>query len=176
MAKKDERVVETRLGRMSLPEDRVLTFPRGLIGFMGHREFTLIQIRDDSPFLILQSLDDPKLGLLVADPYSFMTDYEVVIGEADRRLLDVASREEVTILVTVTIPQGMPERTTLNLSGPIVINNVSRLGLQIPQTEGRYPSHFTPGMTPPPKKNASPTGNGGQEGVTIADDPKKDTY
>ena len=99
MAKKDERVVETRLGRMSLPEDRVLTFPRGLIGFMGHREFTLIQIRDDSPFLILQSLDDPKLGLLVADPYTFMTDYEVVIGEADRRLLDVASREEVTTII-----------------------------------------------------------------------------
>lgn len=151
MAKKDERVVETRLGRMSLPEDRVLTFPRGLIGFMGHREFTLIQLREESPFLVLQSLDDPKLGLLVTDPYSFMTEYEVVIGEADRRLLGIETREQAFVLVTVTIPQGMPERTTLNLSGPIVLNNEARIGLQIPQTDSRYPAHYTPGMVPPKK-------------------------
>jgi flagellar assembly factor FliW len=136
---------------MSLPEDRVLTFPRGLIGFMGHREFTLIQVREESPFLVLQSLDDPKLGLLVADPYSFMTEYEVVIGDADRRLLGIETREQATLLVTVTIPQGMPERTTLNLSGPIVLNNEARIGLQIPQTDSRYPAHYTPGMVPPKK-------------------------
>ncbi|MHC1787944.1 flagellar assembly protein FliW [Solidesulfovibrio sp.] len=146
MAKKNERIVETRLGRMTLPEDRVLTFPRGLIGFMGQREFTLIQVRDDSPFLVLQSLSDPSLGLLVADPYSFMTEYEVVIGEADRKLLGIETREQAVILVTVTIPQGMPERTTLNLSGPIVLNNEARIGLQIPQTDSRYPTHYTPGM------------------------------
>lgn len=131
---------------MTLPEDRVLTFPRGLIGFMGQREFTLIQVREDSPFLVLQSLSDPSLGLLVADPYSFMTEYEVVIGEADRKLLGIETREQATILVTVTIPQGMPERTTLNLSGPIVLNNEARIGLQIPQTDSRYPAHYTPGM------------------------------
>ena len=147
MAKKDERVVETRLGRMVLPEERVLRFPRGLIGFGEHREFTLIQVREDSPFLVLQSLSDPSLGLLVADPYTFMTEYEVVIGEADRRLLGIEAREQASLLVTVTIPQGMPERTSLNLSGPIVINNDARVGLQIPQTDSRYPAHYTPGMT-----------------------------
>jgi flagellar assembly factor FliW len=152
MANKTERIVETRLGRMTLPEDRILTFPRGVIGFMGHREFTLIQLRDESPFLVLQSLDDPKLGLLVADPYTFMTEYEVVIGEADRRILGIETREQTSILVTVTIPQGMPERTTLNLIGPIVVNNEARIGLQIPQTDSRYPAHFTPGMALPRKK------------------------
>ena len=151
MAKKDERIVETRLGRLVLSEDRVLTFPRGLIGFMGHREFTLIQLREDSPFLVLQSLSDPSLGLLVADPYTFMTEYEVVIGEADLRLLGLESREQASILVTVTIPQGMPERTTLNLSGPIVVNNQARVGVQIPQTDMRYPAHYTPGLATPKK-------------------------
>jgi len=151
MAKKDERIVETRLGRLVLSEDRVLTFPRGLIGFMGHREFTLIQLREDSPFLVLQSLSDPSLGLLVADPYTFMSEYEVVIGEADLKLLGLESREQASILVTVTIPQGMPERTTLNLSGPIVVNNQARIGVQIPQTDMRFPAHYTPGLATPKK-------------------------
>jgi len=174
MAKKDERVIETRLGRVRLPENQVLSFPRGLIGFMGHKEFTLLQVREESPFLVLQSLSDPSLGLLVADPYLFLTDYEVVIGEADLRALGVDSREQVTVLVTVTIPQGMPERTTLNLSGPIVINNAARIGMQIPQTEGRYPSHFTPGMTPPGKKNASRAASHDQEGASVTSDTPKD--
>lgn len=133
---------------MTLPADSVLRFPRGIIGFMGHREFTLIRLREESPFMVLQSLDDPKLGLLVTDPYNFMTEYEVVIGEADRRVLGIETREQATILVTVTIPQGVPERTTLNLSGPIVLNNEARIGLQIPQTDSRYPAHYTPGMVP----------------------------
>ena len=151
MAKKDERIVETRVGSLSLSEDSILHFPRGLIGFMGHREFTLIQLREDSPFLVLQSLSDPKLGLLVANPYTFMTDYEVVIGEADMRLLGIESKEQASILVTVTIPQGMPERTTLNLSGPIVVNNAVRVGVQVPQTDSRFPPHFMPGMVSPKK-------------------------
>ena len=157
---------------MSLPEDRVLSFPRGLIGFMGHKEFTLIQIREDSPFLILQSLTDPKLGLLVADPYLFLPDYEVIIGEADRRVLGIESMAQATILVTVTIPQGMPERTTLNLTGPIIVNSEARIGLQIPQTEGRFPTHFTPGSIPPGKGNASQAVSDSQEGVSIDSDLK----
>jgi len=159
---------------MRLPESQVLSFPRGLIGFMGHREFTLLQVREESPFLVLQSLTDPSLGLLVTDPYQFLTDYEVVIGEADLKVLGVSSREQVTILVTVTIPQGMPERTTLNLSGPIIVNNDARIGLQVPQTEGRYPSHFTPGMTPPRKKSASRTAGRGPKGARVAADTPED--
>jgi len=175
MANKDERIVETRLGGVQLSDERVLTFPRGLIGFMGHREFTLLQIREDSPFLVLQSLTDPSLGLLVADPYTFMTDYEVLIGDADLRLLGVTDRQQLSILVTVTIPQGMPERTTLNLTGPIIVNNDTRLGVQIPQTEGRYPSHFTPGMTPPKKKSAFRPARGGAKGAPVVSDSTDET-
>lgn len=167
--------MDTRLGRVSLAEDQVISFPRGLIGFMGHREFALLQVREGSPFLVLQSLSDPTLGLLVTDPFNFMTEYEVVIGDADLRLLGVTSREQVSLLVTVTIPQGMPERTTLNLTGPIVVNHETRLGVQIPQTEGRYPGHFTPGMLPPKKRNASRAATNGTEGAPVAVDPAEES-
>jgi len=154
MAKKDERLVETRLGRMRLPESQVLSFPRGLIGFMGHREFTLPGPGRVS-FPVLQSLTDPSLGLLVTDPYQFLTDYEVVIGEADLKVLGVSSREQVTILVTVTIPQGMPERTTLNLSGPIIVNNDARIGLRSPD-RGALSLPFHPRDDAAPQKKRLP--------------------
>ncbi len=143
------------MGQLTVPPERVLWFPRGLIGFETKKEFTLVQLREDSPFMILQSMTDPALGLLVTDPFSFMAEYEVVIGEAERKLLKVENHRQVAILVTVSIPKGSPERTTLNLSGPIVVNSEAQIGMQIPQVDSKYPSHFIPGMTPQKKKDAS---------------------
>ena len=143
------------MGRLTVPPERVLWFPRGLIGFEGRKEFSLAQLREDSPFMILQCMTDPALGLLVTDPFSFLPEYQVVIGDAERKILKVEDERQAAILVTVTIPRGCPERTTLNLSGPIVINFEARLGMQIPQVDSTYPAHFTPGMTPPKKKDAS---------------------
>ena len=144
MAKKQERVIQSRIGKLSIAPERVLHFPRGLIGFENEREFTLVQIREDSPFLILQSMNDPRLGLMVADPYSFIQDYDVVVGEAERKMLRIENIRQVLVLVTVTIPPGSPENTTLNLTGPVVINLQARVGLQVPQTDAKYPSHYLP--------------------------------
>ena len=156
MAQENERIIQSRVGDISVPSERVIRFPRGLIGFENHKEFTLIHLKEDSPFHLLQSMDDPKFGLLVADPYSFMTEYEVVVGEADRRILGVDDRRQVAVFVTVSIPVGRPELTTLNLSGPLVINHETRVGLQVPQTDAKYPSHYMPGQA------AEQGGQGGQ--------------
>lgn len=133
------------MGQFSIPMENILVFPRGLIGFEGQREFTLIQVKDDSPFLILQSLSDPGLGLLVTDPFVFIRDYKISVGDAELKLLKLESIGQTAVLVTVTIPHGHPEQTTLNLSGPIVINHEAKIGLQIPQVDSEFPSHYQPG-------------------------------
>ena len=135
----NEKIIETRLGRQVISLDKVIHFPRGLMGFEDQHEFTLLQIKPGASFLVLQSMTDPRLGLLVADPYCFMEDYQIRINEAEQTILNITSREQVAILVTVSIPPGQPEKTALNLSGPILINHDARLGLQVPQMEGLYP-------------------------------------
>lgn len=142
MAENKEILIQTRLGQRSVSEDRTIFFPRGLIGFEHLQRFTLLQIKADSPFLLLQSIDDPQGGLMVTDPYTFMERYEIKVGDAEQKVLQLESREHVAVLVTVTIPPGRPENTTLNLSGPIIINTVTRVGLQIPQVDPSVPSHF----------------------------------
>ncbi len=144
MAKERKKVIRTRIGEREITEDSIIYFSRGLIGFDDKRDFTLIRLREDSPFMLLQSLDDPNLGLLVVDPYSFMDEYEVRLSEAEKRILRVENVRQIAVLVTVTIPQGKPEQTTLNLGGPIVINYVARKGLQVPQVDSKYPTHYCP--------------------------------
>lgn len=134
MAKEIDTIeIDTRLGRRAIDPSKIITFPRGLAGFEGEHEFTLLQIRPDAPLLILQSMNRPEVGLLVADPYSFLSSYPLMLGEAEKQLLKLEQPKDAAILVTVTIPEGKPEDAVLNLSGPIVINEASKLGIQVPQ-------------------------------------------
>ncbi len=125
--------IDTRLGRRVIDTEKIIRFPRGLAGFEREHDFTLLQLRPEAPLLILQSISRPEVGLLVADPYSFLPSYPVYLGDAEQKLLRVSSAADAAILVTVSIPSSKPEDAMLNLSGPIVINHQARLGLQIPQ-------------------------------------------
>lgn len=125
--------IETRLGCRVVDRDGIVHFPRGLAGLETEKDYVLLAVKQDAPLLILQSVTNRHIGLLVADPYSFLESYQVVFGEAERALLRISSSEEAAVLVTVSIPSGEPDRATLNLTGPIVINHAARLGLQIPQ-------------------------------------------
>lgn len=139
MEKSQKIIVETRLGSQTIDPEKVITFPRGLIGFENQKEFTLIKVREDSPFLLLQSLNDSTLGLLVTDPYLFLDTYQFIISDAEQRLLQIQSVKELAVVVTVTIPHGNPELTTLNLTGPIFVNHEKRIGIQVPQSNSDMP-------------------------------------
>jgi flagellar assembly factor FliW len=131
----DTQEIDTRLGRQVVSLDKVIHFPRGIIGFEDRKDFTLLQIRPDAPFLVLQSMEEPGLGLLVADPYSFLTEYNIKVGDAEQKILQIKSREDLAVLVTVSIPHGRPEEIFLSLTGPILVNHDARVGMQVPQTD-----------------------------------------
>ena len=133
MARDTEIEIDTRLGRRTIDTQKVIHFPNGLIGLENERDFILLQIRPEAPLLILQSVHTPVVGLLVADPYSFMETFAVSLSEAERQLLQISQVEDAAVLVTVSIPAGRPEDAVLNLTGPIFINYEARLGLQAPQ-------------------------------------------
>ena len=135
MARNKEIEIDTRLGRRCIDAEKIVHFPRGLAGFENERDFILLQILPEAPLLILQSVNAPQVGLLVADPYSFLDkSYRPLVGEAELRLLRLADLGQAAVLVTVSIPAGEPEKAVLNLTGPIVINHEARLGLQVPQS------------------------------------------
>lgn len=133
MASEKTIEIDTRLGRRVIDPATVINFPRGLAGFEDEHEFTLLPIRPGAPLLILQSMKRPEVGLLVADPYSFLESYPVMLGDAEQQLLKVDKSEDTAILVTVSIPEGKPQDAMLNLTGPIIINHHARIGIQIPQ-------------------------------------------
>ena len=122
--------------------NRLILFPRGLVGFEAQRDFALVRLREDSAFFLLQSCTDPQLGLMVADPYVYVPDYRIKISTAEQELLRLKNIREAVVLVTVTIPPGKPEDAVLNLVGPLVINIRLRRGMQVPQNQLRHPARL----------------------------------
>lgn len=82
------------------------------------------------------------MGMMLADPFSFLPDYEIRLAAVEERILKVSNVRDLIILVSVTVPKGDPEGSTLNLTGPICVNVQRRLGLQSPQTDLAFPSRI----------------------------------
>ena len=112
-------IESSRFGRVEIEPTAVIEFPEGLIGLGGSR-YTLLASGPDTPFLWLQSLDDPALALPVTNPHRFFADFavEVVDEDAERLGLDAASAMDVYVTVTAA---PVLEDFTANLKAPILV-------------------------------------------------------
>jgi flagellar assembly factor FliW len=134
----ESRIMEiesTRFGRLSVDEERVITFPAGLLGFPEHTQFALIQTGEENYFFWLQSADDPNLAFVVTDPTIFFKDYEVPIREETAEELQLADNSYAQLFV---ICNKVGDWLTGNLLGPIVVNAQNRLAQQVVLTEKKW--------------------------------------
>ncbi|MBL8746640.1 MAG: flagellar assembly protein FliW [Phycisphaerae bacterium] len=128
-------VVTTRFGTVDIAEDRVITFPRGLLGFQQQRRYCLLQPNDDACFFWLQCVDEPGLAFVVADPAQFFPDYSVPVRPEQMQDLRLTSLEDSQVFVIVN---KVGDTLTGNLQGPLVINTLERIGEQLVIAEKKW--------------------------------------
>lgn len=125
----------TRFGRLVVDDDRVMTFPKGLLGFPQYTRYALIQTSEENYFFWLQCVDDPNLAFVVTDPTTFFKDYEVPLREETQQDLDLTDPAAVQ---TFVICNKVGDWLTGNLLGPIVVNVANRLAGQVVLTEKKW--------------------------------------
>ena len=74
-------IVTSRFGTLNVDDDRVINFPKGLLGFPDHSRYALIQTGEENYFFWLQCVDEPNLAFVITDPSIFFKDYEVPIKD-----------------------------------------------------------------------------------------------
>jgi flagellar assembly factor FliW len=128
--------IETsRFGRMTLDDDRVMTFPKGLLGFPEYSRYALIQTSNENYFFWLQCVDNPNLAFVVTDPTTFFKDYAVPLKGELQQDLQMDDVEHAQVFV---ICNKVDEWLTGNLLGPIVVNAANRLAQQVVLTEKKW--------------------------------------
>lgn len=131
------------LGPVTVSADRIITFESGLPGFPDERRYALVNDHLKSPFYCLQSVDNPALSFVVAEPTALVPDYRPKNGVSTLQDLRAGSVEDLQVLVTLTIPIGRPREMTANLMSPLLINPEQGLGKQVVIDKPHY-SHQHP--------------------------------
>jgi flagellar assembly factor FliW len=119
---------------------RTITFPDGLVGFDGPQRFRLAPWGgDDSPFALLECVDDDGLAFVVVPPGVFFPDYEPELDDETAARLGLRSADDALLLVIVRVPDDVREATA-NLLGPLVVNAATHQGVQAVLNPERWPS------------------------------------
>lgn len=131
-----------RFGAIEYTADDVVMLADGMIGFPGLVQYLVIQHKENSPFRWLQSIDQPELAFLIAEPLAFAPDYQPEVRPESVADLDIDENSPTLVYTVVTIPKGRPDAMTLNLAGPIVINAQNRKAKQLVLEDSRWPLKY----------------------------------
>ena len=125
----------TRFGPITVDDERIITFPKGLLGFPEHGRFALIQTGEENYFFWLQCVEDPNLAFVVTDPSIFFKDYEVPIKDETQSEIGLADLSSAQVFV---ICNKVDDWLTGNLLGPLVVNSQNRMAQQVVLTEKKW--------------------------------------
>lgn len=131
------KVQTSRFGEIEVPDDSVISFPVGIVGFPDATRFVIFDCGEEGLFKWLQSCDRPELAFVICEVSMIVPDYQVMIGEKERKLLDLDSLDDGVVCLILNIPDN-PQDVTANLLGPIVMNSEKRLGMQMVLVNPEY--------------------------------------
>ena len=136
-----------RFGKLSVQADRVISFPKGILGFNQYHDFILFPHRENSPFFWLQSIEDGGLAFVAMNPKLVCGDFCFDLDDQAVEDLGTTDAADLEVLCIVTVPPEHPEAMTINLLGPIIINAHKRLAVQVVLNSEQY-SHRHPVLKP----------------------------
>lgn len=110
--------------------EEILTFEKGIPGFVDEKQFALLPLSDDESYFVLQSVSTSELAFVLTNPFHFMKEYDFQLEDATVEELGLESEKDVAVYSILTV-QDPFERTTANLQAPIIINLKNRKAKQV---------------------------------------------
>lgn len=138
-----KKIETTRFGEIEIDEKKMIHFPEGLPGFLGCQEFIILEHKPDSSFMWLQSVEEPGLAFVMINPFIIKPDYLKDLSSGDELLISRRDDAPVMVFTFVTVPRDKPEKATVNLLGPIVVDTETMNASQVILVDSGY-SHNHP--------------------------------
>ncbi len=119
-------------GDIEIDDDKIITFPKGIVGFPELTDFALLHDSEKGSDSIhwLQSLQEPAFAMPVMDPLIVCPDYNPEVDDELLKHLGELDEEEILVLVTVTVPKDLT-KMSVNLKGPVIVNAGKKTAAQV---------------------------------------------
>ena len=118
------------LGEVQIDPASIIQFPQGIPAFEEEKEFVVIPLGAQSPFVTLQSVQTPSVGFMAAYPYHFKPNYAFDLEQEDLQQLQIEKSEDVLVYAILTLKDTL-ENSTMNLLAPVAINVKKQIGKQV---------------------------------------------
>jgi len=122
-------------GQVTVPDNHVIRFDAGIPAFPDETSFVIIHDEEnpDSLFLWLQSTTTPDLVFTIMDTLAVLPDYAPRVAEEELQAIKGDESEDDFFIYNIAnMPQdGNIESLTVNLKGPILINQKTGRGKQV---------------------------------------------
>lgn len=125
----------TRFGEVEVDETRIISFPKGLLGFPAYKQYVLIESGQDSYFWWLQSIELPELAFVITDPSVFVPTYQIPLRKEQMAEMGLDSLEKAQVFVIVNKRGHV---LTGNLQGPLVVDVEKRTAEQLVLSDRRF--------------------------------------
>lgn len=126
-------------------ENEIITFKDPIGTNNNLAKFIIIEGKNDSLILWLQSLENSSYALPILEPTFFYPEYPIRLLPLELQSLDLKSLSEANVYCVITASKGAIQNMTANLKAPIVINretNIARqIALQDNKLELEYPAY-----------------------------------
>lgn len=136
-------VIQTRIfGEVTISDDKMIYFPKGIVGFPELKDFALIhdsEAGEQGGIRWLQSVQEPNFAMPVIDPLSVKEDYNPQVD--DDLLATIGGLDDVLVLATITVPSDLTQMS-VNLKAPIIVNVDARKASQIILDQDSYPVKY----------------------------------
>jgi flagellar assembly factor FliW len=129
------KCTSTRFGSFEVSDESIVRFPSGLLGFPEQQRYVILDHDIEAPFKWLQSVDEPGLAFVLMDPTTFHSDYHIDVPADALAEIKGGQRDDLILVVILTIPSDDPGRITANLRGPLLISHTTKLGKQLVLSE-----------------------------------------
>ncbi|MBR6229280.1 MAG: flagellar assembly protein FliW [Eubacterium sp.] len=126
------RVQTKFFGEVELPEEKIITLERGLIGLEEYKQYTILydEEKEESNISWFQSCDEPTLALPVIKPWLVKEEYNPTVEDELLKGIGELTEDNLVILLTMTVPEDIT-KMSVNLKAPIIINADTCKGAQI---------------------------------------------
>ncbi len=133
--------IETRYGTYEVERDKIVSFPKGLIGFGSLLDYAILNMPHEGTerFKLLQSVDEPGIGFYVV-PVGLENsgydaeDIEHAAGQYDFPVKDLA----ILLIVTARKTENAVE-LSVNLRAPVLVDTEQCVAYQHVMSDDKYP-------------------------------------
>lgn len=131
------KIKTARFGEVELANDKLISFPRGILGFDHLKAYFLMDYKD-TPIKWLQSIVDPDVAFMVVDPFIFFPDYVPELSPVEKNLLEIQDPADLAVLAIMNVNRNQDPPVTLNLQAPLVFNATYMKGFQIVLEKSKF--------------------------------------